>query len=121
MPSSAGASEKGESSRKASTSALLIMPKPLCGPQQTAKCLQEMGIPEYLTCLSCEICMQVRKQQLELEMEQQTCSKLGTECVKAVYCHSAYLNYAEYIMRNGELDDAQAGIKIAERNSNTLR
>ena len=63
--------------------------------------------------------MQVRKQQLELEMEQQTCSKLGTECVKAVYCHSAYLNYAEYIMRNGELDDAQAGIKIAGEISTT--
>ena len=54
-------------------------------------------------------------------MEQQTGSKLGMECVKAVYCHSAYLNYAEYIMRNGELDDAQAGIKIARRNINNLR
>ena len=36
--------------------------------------------------------MQVRKQQLELDMEQQTGSKLGKECVKAVYCHPAYLN-----------------------------
>ena len=35
--------------------------------------------------------MQVEKQQLELDMEQQTDSKLGKECVKAVYCHSAYL------------------------------
>ena len=35
--------------------------------------------------------MQVRKQQLELDMEQQTGSKLEKECVKAVYCHSAYL------------------------------
>ena len=40
---------------------------------------------------SWEICMQVRKQQLELDMEQQTGSKLGKECVKAVYCHPAYL------------------------------
>ena len=56
--------------------------------------------------------MQVRKQQLELEMEQWTGSKLGTEYVKAVYCHSAYL-YAEYIMRDAGLDEAQAGIKIA--------
>ena len=40
--------------------------------------------------------MQVRKQQLELDMEQQTGSKLGKECVKAVYCHLAYLTY----MRN---------------------
>ena len=37
------------------------------------------------------MCMQVKKQQLELDMEQQTGSKLGKEYVKAVYCHSAYL------------------------------
>ena len=42
---------------------------------------------------SWEICMQVKKQQLELDMEQQTGSKLGKEYVKAVYCHSAYLAY----------------------------
>ena len=39
--------------------------------------------------------MQVRKQQLELDMEQQTGSKLGKEYVKAVYCHPAYLNYMQ--------------------------
>ena len=39
--------------------------------------------------------MQVRKQQLELDMEQQTSSKLGKECVKAVYCHPAYLTYMQ--------------------------
>ena len=43
-----------------------------------------MGIPDYLTPASWEICMQVKKQQLELEMEQQTGSKLGKEYVKAV-------------------------------------
>ena len=42
--------------------------------------------------------MQVKKQQLELDMEQWTGSKLGRECIKAVYCHPAYLTYAEYIM-----------------------
>ena len=42
---------------------------------------------------SWEICMQVRKQQLELDMEQQTGSKSGKEYVKAVYCHPAYLSY----------------------------
>ena len=42
--------------------------------------------------------MQVKKQQLELDMEQQTGSKLGKEYIKAVYCHPGYL-YAEYIMR----------------------
>ena len=42
---------------------------------------------------SCEICMQVRKQQLELDMEQQTGSKWEKDYVKAVYCHHAYLTY----------------------------
>ena len=41
--------------------------------------------------------MQVKKQQLELDMEQQTGSKLGKEYVKAVYCHSAYLTYMQSI------------------------
>ena len=39
-------------------------------------------------------------------MEQQTGSNKEKECVKAVYCHPAYLTYAEYIMRNAELDEA---------------
>ena len=65
--------------------------------------------------------MHIRKQQLELDMEQQTGSKQGKEYVKAVYCHPAYLTYAEYIMRNAGLEEAQAGIKIAERNINNLR
>ena len=63
----------------------------------------------------------VRKQQLELYMEQQTGSKLGKEYIKAVYCHPAYLTYAEYSRRNAGLDEAQAGIKIARRNINNLR
>ena len=65
--------------------------------------------------------MQVNKQQLEPDMEKQTGSKLGKKYVKAVYCHPAYLTYAEYIMRNAGLDEAQAGIKIAGRNINNLR
>ena len=54
-------------------------------------------------------------------MEQQTGSKSGKEYIKAVCCHLAYLTYAEYIMRNAELEEAQAGIKIAGRNLNNLR
>ena len=54
-------------------------------------------------------------------MEQQTCSKQEREYVKAVYCHPAYYLYAEYIMRNAGLEEAQAGIKIARRNINNLR
>ena len=52
--------------------------------------LKETVISDYLTCLL-KICMQVKKQQLELDMEQQTGSKLGSEYIKAVYCHPAYL------------------------------
>ena len=44
---------------------------------------------------SWEICMQIRKQQLELDMEQQTGSKLGKTCVKAGYCHPPYLTYLQ--------------------------
>ena len=54
-------------------------------------------------------------------MEQQTGSKSRKEYIKAVYCHPAYLTYAEYIMRNSRLDEAQAGIKITGRNINHLR
>ena len=54
-------------------------------------------------------------------MEQQTGSKQEKEYVKAVYCHPAYLTYAEYIMRNAGLDEAQARIKIAGKNINNLR
>ena len=66
--------------------------------------------------------MQIRKQQIELDMEQQTCSKYEKEYVKSVYCHTDYFNlYAEYIMRNAGLEEAQAGMKITRRNINNLR
>ena len=68
--------------------------------------------------------MQVRKQQSELDMEQQTGSKSEKEYIKAVYCHPAYLTYmqsAEYIIRNAGLEETQAGIKIAGGNLNNLR
>ena len=51
-----------------------------------------MGIPNHLTC---QISIQVKKQQLELDMEQQTGSKLGKEYIKAVYCHPANLTYMQ--------------------------
>ena len=60
------------------------------------KILKELGIPDHLTA-SCETCMQVKKQQLELDMEQQTGLKLGKERVKAVYYHPAYLTYMQSI------------------------
>ena len=66
--------------------------------------------------------MQVRKQQLELDMEQQTGSKIGKGVCQGSILSSCLFNlYAEYIMRNAGLEEAQAGIKIAGRNSNNLR
>ena len=56
--------------------------------------LKEMGIPDHLTCLLRNL-YQVRKQQLELNMEQQTGAKSGKEYAKAVYCHPAYLTYMQ--------------------------
>ena len=54
-------------------------------------------------------------------MEQRTVSKLGKEYVKTVYMSPCLFNlYAEYIMRNAGLEEAQAGIKIAGRNTNNL-
>ena len=58
------------------------------------KILKEMGIQTTWPA-SWEICMQIKKQQLKLDMKQQTGSKLGKEYVKAVYCHLAYLSYMQ--------------------------
>ena len=58
------------------------------------KNIQEMGY-QITWPASWEICMQVKKQQLELDMEQQTGSKLGKEYIKAVYCHPTYLTYMQ--------------------------
>ena len=54
-------------------------------------------------------------------MEQRTGSKLEKEYIKSVYCHPAYLTYAECIMWNAGLEEAQAGIKIVGRNINNFR
>ena len=61
--------------------------------------MENSGRDEYQTTwpASWEICMQVKKQQLEPDMEQQTGSKLGKEYVKAVYCHPAYLTCMQVI------------------------
>ena len=66
--------------------------------------------------------MQVKKQQLESDMEQQTDSKLGKEYVKAVYCHPAYLTYMQSTLcKMPGWRETEAGIKIAGRNINSLR
>ena len=96
LPKSVGSSKNQESSRKTSTSALLTMPKPLT-VWITTNCGKFFKRWEYQTTWSAswEICMQAKKPQLELDMEQLTGSQSGKEYVKAVYCHSAYLTYMQ--------------------------
>ena len=66
--------------------------------------------------------MQVKKQQLELDMEQWTGSKLGKELCQGCILSPCLFNlYAKYMMRNAGLEEAQAGIKIARKNINNLR
>ena len=87
-----GSLKKQESSTKTSASALLTTPEPLT-VWITTNCGKFFKRWEYQTTwrASWEICMQVKKQQLELDMEKQTGSKLGKEYVKAIYCNPAYL------------------------------
>ena len=87
LPTSVGSSKKQERYRKTPTSAFLTMPKSFT-VWITTNCGKFLKRWEYWTTwpASWEICVQVRKQQLELNMEQQTGSKLGKEYVKAVYC-----------------------------------
>ena len=93
LPTSAGSWKKQESYRKTSISALLTMPNPLT-VWITINCGKFWKRWAYQTTwpASWETCMQVRKQQLELDMEQQTGSK-------AVYCHPAYLIYMQSTSR----------------------
>ena len=96
LPASTESLKKQDSSRKTSLSALLTMPKPLI-VWFTINCGKFWKRWEYHTTWSAswETCTQVRKQQLELDMDQQTGSKQGKEYVKAVYCHPAYLTYMQ--------------------------
>ena len=96
LPTFAGSLKKQESYRKTSISTLLTMPKPLT-VWITINCGKFLKRWEYKTTwpASWEICMQVKKQQVELDVEQQTGSKLGKEYIKAVYCHPACLTYMQ--------------------------
>ena len=91
--------EKAESSRKTSISALLTMLKPLTVwiTINCAKILQEMGIPDHLTCLLRNLYtgQEATVRTFAWNMQQQTGSKLGKEYVKAVYCHPVYLTYMQ--------------------------
>ena len=122
LPTSTGSMKKQESSRETSTSALLVTYSKAFDCVDHNKLGKSWKRWAYQTTLpaSWEICMQVKKQELELEMEQQTGSRSGKEYVKAVFCHPAYL-YAQYIMRNTGLDEAQGTVKMARRNISNLR
>ena len=114
--------KKQESSRKTSISPLLTMPKPLT-VWITRNCGNFWKRWEYQTTwpASWETYMQVMKQQLELDMEQQTGSKSGKEYFKAVYCHLVYLTYMQSTQWECCPGWTQAGIKIAGRNIDNLR
>ena len=92
LPTFAGSLEKQESSRKTSLSALLTTPKHLT-VWITTDCGKFFKRWDYQTTwpASWEICMKVKKKQLELDMEQQIGSKSEREYINAVYCHPAYL------------------------------
>ena len=124
-PTSVGSSKKQESSRKNIYFCFTDYAKTFdcVDHNKLWKILKQMGILDHLTCLlrSGEICMQVKKQQLETDMELWTGSKLEKEYVKAVLLSCLFKLYAEYIMRNAGLDEAQAGVKIDGRNINNLR
>ena len=90
----------------------------------TTNCGKFLKWWEYQTTLpACrEICVQVKKQQLEPDMEQQTGSKSGKEHFKIVYYLPAFLIYKQNTScGNAKLDEAQAGIKISGRNINNLK
>lgn len=122
LPTSTGSSKKQESSRKTSTSALLTMPKPLT-VWITTNCgkFLKMGIPDHLTCLLRNL---FAVQEATVRTGHGTTEwfhirkGVGQSCILSPCLFNLY---AEYIMRNARLDEAQAGIKIARRNINNLR
>ena len=122
LPTSVGSSKKQESSRETSTSALLTTPKPLTvWITKNWKILQEMGIPDHLTCLLRNL---YAGQEATVRTEHGTTDWFQTGkgvCQDCILSPCLFKLYAEYIMRNAGLDEAQAGIKIAGRNINNLR
>ena len=122
LPISVGSSKKQESSRETSTSALLTTPKPLTMWITTNwKILQEMGIPDHLTCL-------LRNLYAGQEATVRTghgaidCFQIGKGVHQGYMLSSCLFNFcAEYIMQKAGLDEAQAGIKVVRRSVNNLR
>ena len=118
LPTSAGSSKKQESSRKTSISALLTMTKPLTVEEERWK---EMEIPDHLTCLLRNM---YAGQEAKVRTGHGTTDwfQIGKGVHQGCILSPCLFNsYAEYIMRNARLEEAQGGIKIAGRNINNLR
>ena len=122
LSTSVGSSKKQGNSRNTSNSSSLTMPKPLTVWTTTNwKILQEMGIPDHLTCLLRNL---YAGQEATVRTGHGTTDwfQIGKGIRQGCILSPCLLNlYAEYIMRNAGLDEAQAGIKIARRNINNLR
>ena len=123
LPASVGSSKNQESSRKTSTSsALLTMPKPLTVWITTNwEILQRIGIPDHLTSLLRNLCA---GQEATVQTGHGTTAwfQIGKGVHQGCLLSPCLLNlYAEYIMRNAWLDEAQAGIKTSWRNINNLK
>ena len=121
LPTSAGLWKKQESSRKISISALLTMPKPLCGSQETVENSSRDGntrppdLPLRKLYAGQEATVRTGHGTTDwFQIRKGVCQG----CILSPYLFNLY---AEYIMRNTGLDEAQAGIKIAGRNINNLR
>ena len=122
LPTSAGSLKKQESSRKTSTSALSTMPKPLTvWITINWKILKEMGIPDHLTCLLRNL---YAGQEATVRTGHGTINWFQIRrgvCQGCILSPCLFNLYAKYIMQNARLDEAQAGVKMAERNINNLR
>ena len=122
MPTSAGSWKKQGSSRKTSISALLTMPKPLTvWITINWKILKDLGIPDHLTCLLRHL---YAGQEATVRAGHGTTDwfQIGRGVHQGCILSPCLFNlYAEYIMRNAGLEEAQAGIQIGGRNINKLR
>jgi len=123
LPISAGSSKKQQSSRKTSTFALLTMPKPLtvwittnCG-----KFFKRWGIPDHLTCLLRDV-YAGQEATIRTGHGKTDWFQIGKGvCQDCILSFCLFNLYAEYIMRNAGLAEAQAGVKMARKHINNLR
>ena len=123
LPTSTDTSKKEDNSGKTFTSASLTMLKALdyMDHDKLWKILKEVGIPDHLTCLLRNL---YAGQEARVRIGHVTMNWLQIRkgvCQGCILSHHLFNLYAEYIMQNARLDEAQAGIKIAERNINNLR